>query len=191
MGRQKLLMPLVGRRLIEHVLTALAAPGRIREIVVVLRPDAEELARVVQTAGATALRLPEPTCDMRATIEFGIDHIESRHRPAPGDGLFVTPADHPSIPAPLIEAQVSAFTAGQGEIIVPRAGSRRGHPLLLAWRHVVAIRALPPGIGLNALLQSPPTPVIELPAAWDEIVQDIDTPADLERYRQAMPDSRG
>jgi molybdenum cofactor cytidylyltransferase len=184
MGQPKLLMRLGGSRLIEHVLAALAAPKCVREIVVVLRPDADELTSVVQATGATALRLPQPTGDMRASIEFGLDYLESRYRPAPDDGLFVTPADHPSIPASLLEAQVAAFVAGQSPIIVPRAGIRRGHPLLMAWRHTASLRALPPALGLNALLQSPPAPLIEIVTPRDDAAYDIDTPADLERYRQ-------
>jgi molybdenum cofactor cytidylyltransferase len=70
--------------------------------------------------------------------------------------------------------------------VVPVFAGRRGHPVALAWELVNAIRALPAGEGLNAYLRRHAAQTLEVPAATNSILFDLDTPEDyvrlLERF---------
>jgi CTP:molybdopterin cytidylyltransferase MocA len=66
-------------------------------------------------------------------------------------------------------------------IVVPVHGGRRGHPTLLAWRHVAGIRSLRTGVGINAYLLD--HDVFEVPVADRDVLADLDTPEDWERIK--------
>jgi molybdenum cofactor cytidylyltransferase len=66
-------------------------------------------------------------------------------------------------------------------MFVPTHQGRRGHPALIGWEHVAAIRATPSDQGLNAYLRSRPKETLELPVASDSVLADLDTPEDYER----------
>jgi CTP:molybdopterin cytidylyltransferase MocA len=70
-------------------------------------------------------------------------------------------------------------------IFVPVSGGRRGHPVLLAWWHVEAIRALPTGTGLNVYLRMHADETVEVPVASNGVLCDLDTEEDYERLQLA------
>ena len=70
-------------------------------------------------------------------------------------------------------------------IFVPMSGGRRGHPVLLTWRHVPAIRAFPAGQRLNTYLKLHAGETVEVPIKSSAAFNDLDTPQDYERLRQA------
>ena len=85
MGRPKLALPLGDRSVIEYVVAALRGGG-VERVLVVIGPHTPELDPLATAAGADVLALPEPTPDMRATVERGLAWIGERHRPVPDDG---------------------------------------------------------------------------------------------------------
>ena len=94
MGRPKLLLPVAGKTVVEHVIAAVRAAG-VADILVVVAPDADELAQLVAAAGAHVLRLAADTPDMRATCLHGLEWIEERFAPDDGDSWLLLPADLP------------------------------------------------------------------------------------------------
>src|SRR5437763_15704538 len=84
MGRPKLSLPLGGRSVIEHVVGALRGGG-VEHVLVVVGPHVADLAPLARTARADVLSLPEPTADMRATVEHGLRWLDARFAPAPDD----------------------------------------------------------------------------------------------------------
>jgi CTP:molybdopterin cytidylyltransferase MocA len=69
-------------------------------------------------------------------------------------------------------------------IVVPVHEGRRGHPTLIAWRHVAAIREHPSGKGINDYLRSRREQILEIPAPSAAVLWDLDTPEDYERLRR-------
>lgn len=184
MGRPKLSLPLGGRTVLEHVVAALRAGGSGR-VVVVVGPHVPELAPLAEAAGAEVCRLAEPTPDMRATVERGFAWLES---PSPPDAVLLAPADHPTLDPAVVRDLCAALAAGpERSIVIPVHGGERGHPALLAWRHVAGIRALPPDRGINAYFRERGADVRELPAASPGVLCDLDTPADYDRLRRNWP----
>lgn len=181
MGRPKLLLPLGTSTVLEHVLGAIRAAG-IAETVVVAAPEADALAQLATAAGAHVLRLAHDTPDMRATCLAGLDWIDSHCHPSADDGWLLLPADHPTVRPEVIRALLAAVQEHpEHTIFVPAHQGRRGHPTWLSWPHAAALQILPPDQGLNAYIRSRAAETMEVPWASDEILRDLDTPADYQR----------
>jgi CTP:molybdopterin cytidylyltransferase MocA len=184
MGRPKLELPLGGRSVLEWVIVALREGG-VDAVLVVVGPQVPQLVPLARSAGADALLLDHETPAMRATVLEGLRWLEERHRPGPEDRWLLVPADHPTLDAGVVRGLLQA--PATASIVIPTHEGHRGHPTRIAWRHVPAIRQLPPDQGLNAYLRQHPGDTLEWPVATAAILQDLDTPADLERLRQRFP----
>jgi molybdenum cofactor cytidylyltransferase len=181
MGRPKLALPLAGRTVLEHVLAALQGAA-VEHTLVVLGPHVGELAPVAEAGGAKTLVLAAATVDMRATLEQGLAWLEQHLQPRPEDDWLLVPADHPTLRADVIRQLADARrTWPHQSIFVPTHNGCRGHPTLLAWKHVAGIRALPTGAGLNTFIRSRGTETQEVAVDDPTILLDLDTPADYER----------
>jgi molybdenum cofactor cytidylyltransferase len=182
MGRPKLALPLTGRPVLAHVVAALR--GGVDHVLVVVGPHVPELAPLAEAAGAHVCLLAEPTPDMRATVEHGLRWLEEHFGPAPEDAWLLAPADHPALDADVVRRLCAAYTATPSRsIVVPVHAGRRGHPTLIAWRHVAGMRAYPPGEGLNGYLRSHAAETLEV-EAHAGVLADVDTPEDYERFQR-------
>jgi len=186
MGRPKLLLPVGGKTVLEHVLTAVRGGG-VAEVLVVVGPHDRALYEAAELAGAHILQLTEDTLHMRETCERGLDWLESRFHPRPDDGWLLMPADHPTCRPDVVRALLDAVARHpERSILVPAHAGRRGHPVWLRWDHVHAIRALQRNDGLNAFIRVRRDQTFELPWMSAEILRDLDTPDD---YRQLLADA--
>jgi molybdenum cofactor cytidylyltransferase len=181
MGRPKLSLPLGGRTVLECVVTALQQGG-VDEVLVVVGPIDPGLTALAEAAGASVLRLTETTVDMRATLEMGLNLLEERFHPRPEDAWLLAPADHPALDAEIVRRLITAHASQSSQsIMVPIYEGRRGHPTLIAWRHVSGIRSHPSGKGINDYLRSQNEQIMEVPAPSAAVLWDLDTPGDYER----------
>lgn len=181
MGRPKLLLPLGETTVLEQVLSAVRSAG-VEEILVVVAPNGDALANLAAAAQAHVLRLAADTPDMRTTCLDGLAWIEEHFHPLDDDGWLLLPADHPTVRPDVVRALSAASREHADKtIIVPTHAGRRGHPTWLRWSHVAAIRALPPGQGVNAYIRARTDHTRELSWPSDEILFDLDTPEDYER----------
>ena len=179
MGRPKLSLSLGDRTVLEHVVAALRAGG-VEHVLVVVGPHVAELGPLAAAAGADVVALAEPTPDMRATVERGLDWIGRHLRPQPDDPWLLVPADHPVLDPAVVRQVVAAGTDAR-PIVVPVFEGRRGHPTRFAWCHAAGIRGLPADQGINAFLRARAAEVHELPVANPGVLADLDTPEDFGR----------
>lgn len=186
MGRPKLLLPLGRGTVLGHAVAALRQGG-VDHVLVVVGPHVPELGPLAAAAGAEVLMLAEATADMRATVEAGLRWLEERFRPAPDEPWLLCPADHPVLEPDVIRRLFEARRAAPAHsIVVPTFQGRRGHPVLIDWRHVAGMRALPAGLGLNVYLRQQGPATLEMPVASAGVLCDLDTPEDYERLRTAF-----
>jgi molybdenum cofactor cytidylyltransferase len=191
MGRPKLLLPLGGRTVLECVITALRQAS-VDHVLVVVGPHVPELAAVATQVGAHVCMLAEETPDMRATVERGLSWLEERFQPRPEDAWLLCPADHPTLDPRAVRQLLEARTDHPAwTVFIPRFGERRGHPALIEWQHVAAMRALPPGVGYNVYLRQQAGATREVTVASADVLWDLDTPEDYaylqERHRSDRP----
>src|SRR5262245_14778713 len=179
MGRPKLALPLGDRTVLERVIAAVRGGG-VDSVLVVVGPHVPELVSLAKSADV--LLLADETADMRATIEHGLRRLEERFQPGPDDDWLLLPADHPTLDQFIVQKLVEARRQHpERSIVIPAFEGKRGHPALIAWKHVAGIRALPPGQGLNSYLRQHASETLELPVDSAEVLCDLDTPEDYER----------
>jgi molybdenum cofactor cytidylyltransferase len=189
MGQPKLALPLGNGNVLQATLQAVRQAG-VEQSLVVLGPHVAELAASAQQAGAHTLQLESATPDMRATVEHGLAWIERHGSPAPQDAWLLIPADHPALnPAVIVALQQVLEAQPAASIAVPTHQGRRGHPVLIRWRHAAPMRAFSREHGLNVYLRQFPEETTEVAWPSDEVLLDLDTPEDYERLRVRFPET--
>jgi molybdenum cofactor cytidylyltransferase len=183
MGRPKLSLPLGSSTVLEHVVDALHRGG-VGHVLVVIAPHVAELTEPARRAGAAVCLLEHATADMRATVEEGLRWFEERYELRADDLWLLCPADHPALDAAVVaRLQIEKAHHPEASILIPTFEGKRGHPALIAWKHVGGIRALPCGEGLNVYLRQHAAETLEVPVESASILIDLDTPEDYDRLR--------
>jgi CTP:molybdopterin cytidylyltransferase MocA len=186
MGRPKLALPLAGRAVIEHVVTALRGGGA-DAVLVVVGPHAPEVGPLAAAAGAEVLALPEPAADMRATVEHGLRWLAAHYQPRQEDAWLLAPGDCAGLTAESVRAVCEGRARHpEAPVVVPVCGGRRGHPVLLAWPLVAEVARLPPGAGVDYLVKSRAAATVEV-SAGPGVLSDLDTPAEYENLLRPVP----
>jgi molybdenum cofactor cytidylyltransferase len=182
MGRPKLILPLGDSTVIERVVTTLRAGG-VDTVLVIAGPHVPELAPLATKAGAYVLSLPNFTNDMRTTVEKGLDYLEEQFQPGSDDPWLLSPADHPVFSPDTVRQLLAAAVNPSQSILTPVNAGRRGHPTLLRWRHVGALRSLPIGTGFNTYLRLHPDEICDVEVSDPGVLMNLTTPEDYERLR--------
>lgn len=179
MGQPKLLLPLGDSTVLERVVSAFRSAG-VGHVLVVIGPHVSELVPIARDAGAIPILLDEPTPDMRATIEAGLAWAERKWKPAPTDGWFLSPADHPTLSAGVIRQLIEEWSNHDASILVATHRAQRGHPTLIEWQHVAPIRTMPSNWGPNTYLRQQKGSLREVEIDDPGILTDLDTPEDYQ-----------
>jgi molybdenum cofactor cytidylyltransferase len=176
MGRPKLALPLGDRTILEHVIAALRQAD-VEHILVVVGPHVPELATLAESSGAQVCRLAQETADMRATVEHGLRWLEDHYSPRSDDAWLLVPADHPALAASIVrQLEQARRTHSEHSIFVPTWGGRRGHPVLIGWKHVEGIRGYAPDQGLNTYIRRHDAETLEVAVSDPGVLCDLDTP---------------
>ncbi len=186
MGRPKALLPIDGRPLVVRVIEALMNGG-VDVVVVVVPPsdraESAEITRLAEQAGASVVVPETQTADMRATIELGLDRVESLGTPV---AILLCPVDTPGVRPELVRAILEQGRLVSTAIVVPSSGGKRRHPVYLPSEIAREVRRLPAGKGVNALLDAHGASVVEIDRS--EPLGDIDTPDDYRAWVEASGD---
>ncbi len=182
-GHNKLLLPWKrNSTMIDEVLQAWTE-SKITRIVVVTRADDIELHQVCEKWPRVELvrSLNDPR-DMKESIRYGLEFLNSHDRVCEIDRWFVAPADIPTLNARIIDHLIDA-SSHRDEIVIPRFDGRRGHPISLPWSLASQVYSLSENEGINRLLRDNPVEYFDL---RNEICpEDIDTHQEyLRRWTQ-------
>jgi molybdenum cofactor cytidylyltransferase len=189
MGRPKLLLPFGGLPLIGHVVSALRLGGASPVLVVAPPADAEEgppIAEAARRAGADVITPASRPAEMRESVEIALEQLG---RDGPPRGLVLTPGDSPGITPEIVRLLLEGSSRAPGSMILPRAGGRRAHPIVLPWELACQIPRLPRQQGIKSLITTQPERVIEIELPHPELADELNTPEDLERWRRRLESS--
>jgi molybdenum cofactor cytidylyltransferase len=184
MGAPKLLLPLGGRTVIEHVLAAWTA-SRVTRTVVVVRGDDATLVERCRRFDVDVVSPPQAPPEMKDSVAFALAHIAARYAPAEDDAWLVAPADVPRLDAATIDAVLAAYDPRRPTAIAPVRRGKRGHPTLLPWAAAGRVRDLAAEEGVNALVAR--VPLVEFACDAAGVVDDLDVPADYARLADRWP----
>lgn len=173
-GGGKLLAPLEGRPILQHVLDRLAAAG-LDEVIVVVGDDARELEARIDWGAARRVVNPTPEEGLSSSLKVGIAAV-----PAEADAALITLGDQPLLPARAIRALMDAGDRDDRPIVVPIYGDGAGrNPVLLRRRAFGLVDETVGDRGLGPLLAAHPDLVEELRIRVEGGNPDIDTREDL------------
>ena len=183
----KLLADLAGRPLI-HWTAAAFVESRASELLVVTGPDPEGVEMALAGLPVRFVHNPDHLAGMGGSVAAGV-----RALGADCTGVLICPADMPGITMTLVNALIAAFEAdGSRRIIRPvLPDGHPGHPVLWPRRHFQKLIELRGPVGGRALLSDLANEVDEISWQDSAVALDIDTPADLERYRRAKRQPHG
>jgi molybdenum cofactor cytidylyltransferase len=143
-------------------------------VVIVVRPHDEAVAALFAGTGAQIVTCPEADLGMGHSLAAGVAHE------AQAQGWLIALADMPWVRPQTIAAIANAL-AEQRDIVVPYFHAERGHPVGFGASFREALLALRGDSGAKAILQARPELVHRLQVDDPGILQDVDTPADLQR----------
>lgn len=122
-GSQKLLAPLDGQPLLQHVIDA-AQRAAIDPIVLVLGADADAIEDGVRIGRARVVLNPEYATGQASSLRAGLRALE-------GDAAIVLLGDQPLVTAPLLDALIARQRASGASAVVCAQRGRRSPPALL------------------------------------------------------------
>lgn len=183
MGRSKALLDASGAPFLQRAVATLRDGGCAEVVVVVRSEDGPEAALARELGTRVVLnRQPEdgPISSIRAALSLLDSHAQA---------ILVLPVDHPGVKSDTVRELVNAAAAHpDAAVVVPRHGSRRGHPAL--FRREVFAELCDPALegGARTVVRREPARVLEVPVGDPGVVGDIDTPEDYRNTFGALPD---
>lgn len=177
MGKCKQLLPFEGKTVIAHCLETLLAGG-IEELIVVVSPAGEKVARAARDYPTQVVRNAEPDGDMAASVRTGRDVLS----PAV-TGVVVALCDYPLVTAGTIACLVAAHRLNPAGIIIPSHNGRRGHPPLFPRKLLDKLTA---PRTLRDLLRENVERIEHMAVADQGVLIDMDTPEDYQRVIELL-----
>jgi CTP:molybdopterin cytidylyltransferase MocA len=173
-GGAKLLASLHGRPILQHVLDHVAECG-LRETVVVLGEDADELEAALTWRDERRVRNSRPGDGLSSSLRLGLAAV----RPEAGAALIVL-GDQPSLRTDIVSALLVAPVGPEHVAVVPHyVGGGDPNPVLLLRAGWPLVDEASGDRGLGPLLAQHPERVRGV--AVPGFNPDIDTPDDLAR----------
>ncbi|MFQ5666614.1 MAG: NTP transferase domain-containing protein [Candidatus Binatia bacterium] len=182
MGRPKLLLPLAGRPVLQHVLDA-AAGSCLDEIIVVLGHHALEIAAAIRLPSAPAMRVVvnrDYVQGLGTSLRLGLRGACARAQAA-----AILLGDQPFVTGRLIDRLAAAVATTAAPVVRPVYSDHRGHrvpghPVFLARRIWSQLQHLGGDQGARVLLAAHPDWLLEVPVGGGR-PDDIDTWDDYQR----------
>ncbi len=177
-GGGKLLAPLAGRPILQHVLDKLAEAG-LEDVTVVLGRDAAAIEGAIAWRTERRVVNPDPERGLASSLQVGMNAF------APDVGaVLIALGDQPLVPIETIRALLAAPPDPARPVVVPAYAGDRGHNPVLLHRAAFALAGEASGDrGLGPVLAAHPEAVHAVPVSGDN--PDVDTQADLARAVEA------
>lgn len=187
MSRPKALLDADGASFVTRLANTLREGG-CDEVWVVVRSASGAVAEEVARGPGRPLVNPGGAGGQIGSLRVALDHIRQLpDRQRPGAVAF-SPVDNPAVASETVRSLVDEWRRSDALIVLPRHGSKRGHP-------VIADMAVTPEFfesglrqGAREVIRRDPARVLEVPVPDPAAVDDLDTPA---QYRNRFPSSAG
>ncbi|HEV8404138.1 MAG TPA: NTP transferase domain-containing protein [Candidatus Limnocylindrales bacterium] len=177
-GGRKLLAPIGGRPILQHVLDALAAAG-IDDVVVVLGADAAAIEPAIRWRAERRVINPDPSRGLSSSVAVGFETI------GPDVGaVLVALGDQPLVSVEVIGSLLDGPASSGRPIAVPVYADGRGRNPVVVRRAAFPVVGEASGDrGLGPVLEAHPDLVAEI--AVEGANPDVDTPGDHARAIEA------
>lgn len=172
MGSPKMLLRFGEKTMLETVLEHVA--GSIADgILVVLGANSGLLRSLPGILGVSYCINEDYTSGMLSSVQCGF-----RNLPAYCDAVLVFQGDQPYILPAQVNLLIGEYRQGGKGILIPTAGGKRGHPILIDMKYREEVFSLDSSKGLRQLTVIHSDDVAEVETGAAGILKDIDTPED-------------
>lgn len=186
MGRQKLLLPLAGRPLLDYVL-ATAAKLPLADCVAVIGEPQEELQELCRHRFIRTIHNQDYRTGQASSIRRGISCLSTEL-----DGMLFLLGDQPLLPVELVLALIDTFhkKGHQQVMVVANYQGQYRSPVLFGsgWRHQLG--GLTGDEGGRLLLRQYPSSVLTIPWPQENVFWDADTVEDYQRLVQYLQENQ-
>lgn len=176
MGSAKPLLEADERSFVERAVDALRQGG-CRNVLVVIRPGADQVGTAASEAGARVVVNPDDSSEQIDSLRLGLRNLEPGAR-----GALVLPVDHPLVRAGTARALIDRFADGAGDIVRPVHDGRPGHPTLFASTLFDALFDSSLEHGAESVVESHAAARVDVEVDDPGVLADIDSPADYDRH---------
>jgi len=174
----KLLVEMDGQPLLRRVAEA-ALTSRACRVVVVTGHAREEIEAALAGLPVSFAHNADFASGLALSLRAGLAAVEN------ADGVVVLLGDMPGVSADVVDRLIAAFEKAPAcAAVIPTCRGRRGNPVLIARAIFPQVMQLRGDEGARKLLRSIDG-VVELPLDDAFILADIDTPADLLRFKRS------
>lgn len=176
-GAQKLLAPLNGRPLVQHVIDA-ANASCLEDIILVVGTNANDLVAQLDVGRTRVVRNPDPSRGMASSLQSGLRSLDQSLHAA-----LVLLGDMPGVTTALIDELVARGRETRASAVTSVWRGRRSPPVVLHKSIWPAALALDGDIGMREVLAGERDVVeVEVTPALGAL-EDVDTPEDHDRIR--------
>jgi molybdenum cofactor cytidylyltransferase len=185
-NKPKSLLELDGVPLIRRQIMALQGAG-VTELVVVLGHHANEIAPLLKDFAITLVTNPNPEASPISSQRLGLQSLSLQSLSGQTDAVLMALADQPLVDAQDVRQLINAFNQRpEGTALVfPRVQGQPGNPVIFTRQVRNAMLACPPEIGCKQWRQQHAGQVHAFDCDNLHFVQDLDTPEDIEKFRQS------
>ena len=177
----KPLLPFGAKTVIEACIKYLRAGG-IETVIVVLGQgsDAEELKQHLKDSRIIFATNPDAVSEMSVSIACGLGEV-----PESAKAVVITPADHPAVPAEVVQMLINEWKSG-ARLAMPTNKGRGGHPVLIDLAFLDDLLGLDPSRGLKGFFDAHQDQVSRVAVNSNYIARDMDTWDDYRALHQEV-----
>jgi len=180
MGRQKMLLEFQGQTLIQQVVAQISSsiPGQVR---VVYSKHSKAILDLKWNTSPLFIENSFPEKGMLESIRVGLREVVQS-----AEAVLIALGDQPVQRPSMITRLLDAYKKNTDQIIIPSIGDKRGHPIFIPHRFFKEVLSSYDDQGLRGLLHAHPEAITMVETHDEEILRDLDTPADLERFNHMV-----
>lgn len=149
----------------------------LEHVIVVVGHRADEVRDALAELEVECLVNREFRDGMLSSVQCAVREI------GPGRDYLFCLGDQPSLNGDIVQGVIDRALGLDAGIVIPTFDGKRGHPLFLSRSYRSEILKLGREVGLNVITRSNPHDTVEVPVAYAEILDDMDTPADYAREK--------
>jgi molybdenum cofactor cytidylyltransferase len=185
MGQAKQLMPLAGKPMVWHVVSA-ACKSRLDTVSLVTGAAADNIAQAVAGLSVTILHNAKWENGQSGSLITGMQHLSPNTKAV----MFLL-ADQPLITPELINSLIDAYHSSGQSILLPCYAGQRGNPVLFdytKWKSVLS--ELSGDQGARSIIQNHPESIHCVPIQAESLLWDVDTEEDYRRVCKTLQQSQ-
>jgi molybdenum cofactor cytidylyltransferase len=180
MGRPKLLLPIEGRPVIFHTVSALVDAG-LEDLIVVVPPEHTALAAALAGLAVRFAVNPAPEAGQAGSVVAGVAALSPL-----ADAAVIALGDQPGVPRAVLVGLLESRRATGKAIVAPRYRDGRGNPVLFAASVFPELLHLTGDQGARSVVDADAERVALVPFDLP-MPRDLDTPDDYESLRARRP----